>query len=208
MAGIVHQTEDETLFPEYIREGHMYRFDKAKNYYTTKWVDTLFFHEESRIFAFTFDEQNLESLNDSFKHAVYTHPFRYMLHRFLVLSRTFISSKHTAYAFISDDARTHSIHFFKKIFTKYNNLFPSILTARGISFLIILFYFVVFIRDSEDDNSREFIMLRNVFVIGLAYTFILMFTTMSSDYRYYYLVRLLSFFALPIYLNLRDKQKS
>lgn len=43
LAGIVYQTDDEKLFPEYIRESEIYSFEKVKKYYTPKWVDPLFF---------------------------------------------------------------------------------------------------------------------------------------------------------------------
>ncbi|WP_375329772.1 palindromic element RPE2 domain-containing protein [Candidatus Tisiphia endosymbiont of Nemotelus uliginosus] len=56
---------------------------------------------------------------------------------------------------------------------------------------------------SSIDYNPEKVILTYIVAIGLVFSVVLLFATMASDYRYYYVIRVLTLFSLPIYLKFR-----
>jgi len=206
LAAISLIVEDENVIPEYLKQDPIYDYEKMKKYYTSKTMDSIFWNK-GKVVNMTSDPKNLLSLDTKYKESVWKYPHAYLLHRLLVLGHTFAASKHYLYAFLPDDmVKNYDFHYFKKnrirsLFAKYIRLVPRIFTASAISLILVIMYFLA-MRKSQ---SIEAEILGHILIVILGYCIVLSYTLLASEYRYMYIIRLLSFFALPIYLHLREK---
>ncbi|WP_425361664.1 hypothetical protein [Candidatus Tisiphia endosymbiont of Mystacides longicornis] len=56
---------------------------------------------------------------------------------------------------------------------------------------------------NKQSNNPEKAILTYIVAIGLVFSVVLLFATMACDYRYYYVIRVLTLFSLTIYLKFR-----
>lgn len=214
IAGISMQTGNDELFPDYIKEDELYDYNKLKDNFSHKTVDYIFFEEKGRIFRHSFDPKKSNSLQQSFNEAILKHPFYYLYHRMAVFSYTLKSCYFYHYAFLDDiEAKNRGIHKFKKeklkrVIVHYLKAFPRFLPANAFALLLVLFYAFQLFSKRQLAHEPEYNVLKYITLLSLGHTIVILFTVMSSDYRYYYVVRVLSFMAIPIYLQLRAKAKS
>lgn len=204
VSGIAVKINDDSILPQYIRESELYNFDKLKKHYTSKWVDTLIFHKEGKIFKLTSDSNNLDSLNHAFNNAIFKYPLVHISNRAQTFKHILNEMEYT-YPIISEsDATKHSIHRFSenylnKFFAKAIRLYPKKLRTNWVSFFLVLLYSFVLTKYKSQNNNTA---LGYIALICIGYSITLFFVTLASEYRYFFLVRLLSFFSIPMILNL------
>ncbi len=209
IAGVSSTINNDNLIPDYIKaDKNLYSFEKLKKHYTPYSVNALFFFKESKIYNLTTDPLKLQQLQLAYLRAVTTYPLAYLNHRLqnftILIGR---SSYYYGDLLIAnkEEAKNHGIfveeNHFRNIILKYLAVFPTLLVKNFFSLILILVYFAT-ILIYRKQNHLEIVILSYIVAICLVFTVILFFTTMAPDYRYYYLVRMLSLFSLPIYLNL------
>lgn len=207
IAGISVRVNDDSLFPEYIRKSPIYSFNKVKSAYTEKWVDTLFYMPKTKVFERTLDEDKLKEMNSAFLKAVVKHPIAYLQHRGSNFLCNMLASNFKNYALVEEKEQAKELNIptlrhnvLRSIMKRILGVFPAILTTNMVSLLMIGVYLIHIIRQARFP-SVELNILKYIVLICMIFSLTLFFTTMASDYRYYYVVRILSLFSLPIYLK-------
>jgi hypothetical protein len=215
IAGISVNIGNDDVFPKYVKESPRYSFEKIKEQYTPKWVDPLIFYTDS-VYRMTSDPKELQELNAAFCKAVIHHPLAYLKHRaknFMYLTAKGGGFRHYAF-FAYDDAEKIGLNTgmldnpVKGKIVKYLKLFPTILTTNAISLLLVIMYFTHIMINRKISDNPELIILQYITLISVVFSTVLFFTTMAADYRYYYIVRILSLFGLPIYLKVVFNKKN
>jgi hypothetical protein len=213
IAGVSVRINDDSIIPEYVRKLPIYNFEKLKSAYTPQLVNAITFTPETKVYEMTLDENDLKEINLAFFNAVKKHPIMYLQHRGVNFFYNMNSVKFTDYALVESNlstAKNVKIHQFeknrlKRLITKILSRIPSILTRNIICFLIGIIYALHYIKHFKN-NSPELVILKYITLIIMVHTITLFFTTMAPDYRYFYIVRMLSLFTLPIYLKSVSQQ--
>lgn len=223
IASIIKDLNDDSQLPQYIKNYEGYNFEDLKKKSSHRIVDALIFGE-NKVLIGTLDKNNLEELNDTYIKLITNHPFLYIKHRLgnviNIAANWMRPSDFPNYMdneFIDNigvkvDVEIHQFenNYLQMAIIKYLKGFHLILrpiTANAISMIILLIYGVYIIRNFDIKN-KDVQILSFVVLISLMFTLTLSVTTMSSDYRYYYIVRLLSIFSVPIFLKLKYDSKS
>lgn len=213
IAAVSNAIKNDDLMPDYVKDNkNLYSFDKLQQYYTPKSVNALIF-DDSRIYERTNDPVKLQQMHLAYLQAITNHPIAYLKHRAWNFARIMITSYYSGDFGIKDKeiAEKYGIsveeHQLKNIILKYFKIFPKVLTKNYIS-LILLFVYLITILRYRKQQQVSITILSYIVAICFVFTVILFFTTMAHDYRYYYLVRVLTLFSIPIYLQLRQEVKS
>lgn len=210
IAAIAKDLDDDSMMPDYVTQSSIYNFETLKKNSSHKWVDDLIYTEE-KVYLGTQDSEKLSLLNQSFYNTILSHPLLYLKHRVLNFSYLMGSFyKANLYAINNFQGEIASLGIdvrevscFKKSISLFLKIYPNILRINLVALLLILLYISTIswkVLPTTDDN-----ILRYVVIISVLFSLTLFFTTMSSDYRYYYIVRLLSFFSIPIYLKTKSR---
>jgi len=214
IAGISVRINNDNLFPEYIKQSPLYSFEKVKTFYTAKWVDTLIYNNDSKIYQSTLNQIELQELESAFFTGVIKYPVQYFEHRAKVFGLGMISLGFKHYAFITDEKKAvelgidyKSENILKKSVVHYLGAFPKTLTTNLVSFLLIIVYLWHILRN-KSSKTPEFTILKYVTFLCIIHYAAIFFTAMASDHRYYYIVRILSLFSLPIYLKMIFHKKN
>lgn len=208
LAAIARDLNDDSILPEYVREYEGYNFEVLKKNFTHCMVNTLFVPED-RVYVVTLDKDKLIQLNDAFYRAIVNHPYIYIKHRvknfILLLKRN--NSIGDLYMLGPDRERLNSLNihniennYLKKIFTKFTHLFPYVLSSNIVAILIILccLYFTFTNRAIQHNEKYNLLFVATICV---AFSSVLFIITLATDYRYYFFVRLMTCFTLPIILH-------
>ncbi len=212
IAGVSSAINNDNLIPAYIKDDkNVYSFEKLKKHYTPYSVDVFIFCDDSKIYNSTTDPLKLQQLQLAYLRAVTTYPLAYLNHRLQNFTMLMAVTRHRSSQVLianKEEAKKYGVFVgenpFKNIMYKYLTIFPTLLVKNFISLILIFVYFAT-ILIYRKQNHLKIVILSYIVTISLVFTVILFFTTMAPDYRYYYLVRMLSLFSLPIYLNLRYK---
>ncbi len=208
IASIVKDLDDDSMLPDYVKQSKRYNFDTLKKNFTHHLVNHLVFPED-RIYTSTQDKVKLESLNQSFYKLIISHPFLYLKHRLLnfiyVVKCSYSNYEEYSSTEYKDELRARGINvttieFLKQPISFMLKIYPNIFRSNTISVALICLFFVTLYKNSRP-FSKENVILSYIVLIGIIYSLTLFFTTMANDYRYYYIVRLLTFFAIPIFLK-------
>ncbi len=212
IAGVSVAINNDDLVPKYVKEDQdLYSFEKLKKSYTPYMVNLLVFGD-TRIYNSTVDPIKLREMEASYIKAVFTHPLAFLQHRanaFTILMKGVGYSREELFI-DHNEAQKHGIHFkknhLKDWMVKYIGLWPKILTKNIVS-LILTFVYLISILTNKQSNSPEKVILAYIVAISIVFSIILFFATMACDYRYYYVIRILTLFSLPIYLKFRQSKK-
>ncbi|WP_342278489.1 hypothetical protein [Candidatus Tisiphia endosymbiont of Myopa tessellatipennis] len=212
IAGVSVAINNDDLVPKYVKEDQdLYSFEKLKKNYTPYMVNLLVFGD-TRIYNSVVDPIKLQEMEASYIKAVFTHPLAFLQHRanaFTILMKGVGYSR--GELFIDhNEAQKHGIHLkknhLKDWMVKYIGLWSKILTKNIIS-LILTFVYLISILTNKQSNSPEKVILAYIVAISIVFSIVLFFATMACDYRYYYVIRVLTLFGLPIYLKFRQSKK-
>jgi len=223
IAAIAQEINDDSAMPKYVKEYPGYNFETLKKNFTHKWIGPLVYPED-KVYVNTLDPQKLADLQSTFMKLVLNHPFIYLKHRiinFADMLYNVTADKNFAKGADLDrlaeivntpELNTIKIHHFqnghlRQFFVKFFSLFPKPLKSNAISFGFLCFLTIYLMRRFTIENT-EFKILTFVVVASLAFTVTLFFTIMADDYRYYYLVRILTFMTLPIFLKFWNQPKN
>ncbi|MCC8372410.1 MAG: hypothetical protein LN568_06790 [Rickettsia endosymbiont of Pseudomimeciton antennatum] len=211
IAGVSVAIDNDDLLPDYVKEDkNLYSFAKLKTLYTPTLVNYLVFGD-NRIYDSTSDPIKLQELESSYIRAVIHHPQAYLKHRmknFILLMK---SSEYCSDDLLIDpnEAQKHGIYLkknhVKDLVMGYLKAFPKIVTKNFISFILIFVYLTAILTNKQSNNPEKTI-LTYIVTIGLVFSVVLFFATMACDYRYYYVIRVLTLFSLPIYLKFRHSK--
>jgi hypothetical protein len=196
--------------PKYVKEDQdLYSFEKLKVHYTPRRVDPLIFGD-TRIYVFTAEPIKLQEMESAYKQAITCYPLDFLKHRTMNFVMLMKNWGFHHYAFIElNEAQKHGMdikkNYLKNWTIKYLKLYPKILTINLISFILIFVYLSILIK--RQSNSPEKVILAYIVAISIVFSIVLFFATMASDYRYYYVIRILTLFSLPIYLKFRQSKK-
>ncbi|WP_375319407.1 hypothetical protein [Candidatus Tisiphia endosymbiont of Oplodontha viridula] len=208
IAGVSVAIDNDDLLPDYVKEDkNLYSFEKLKTLYTPTLVNYLVFGD-NRIYNSTSDPVKLQELESSYIKAVTHYPLAFLKHRmrnFILLMKS--SGYSSDDLFIDpNEAQKHNIDIenscLKNVIVKYLKTYPRILTINLISFILILVYLTAILKNKQSNNPEK-IILTYIVVIGFVFSVVLFFATMACDYRYYYVIRVLTLFSLPVYLKFR-----
>lgn len=211
IAGVSVAIDNDDLLPNYVKEDKIYSFEKLKSLYTPTLVNYLVFGD-NRIYDSTSDPIKLQELESSYVKAVTHYPLAFLKHRmknFILLMK---SSGYYSNDLLIDvnEAQKHGIYLkenhVKDLVIGYLKAFPRIVTKNFISFILI-FVYLISILTNKQSNSLEKVILAYIVAISIVFSIVLFFATMASDYRYYYVIRILTLFSLPIYLKFRQSKK-
>ncbi|MFU7502573.1 MAG: hypothetical protein ACE1S7_03860 [Candidatus Tisiphia sp.] len=211
IAGVSVAINNDDLVPKYVKEDQdLYSFKKLKVHYTPRWVDPLIFGD-TRIYASTADTIKLQEMESAYKQAITHHPLDFLKHRTMNFVMLMKNWGFHHYAFIElNEAQKHGMdikkNYLKNWTIKYLKLYPKILTINLISF-ILTFVYLISILTNKQSNSPEKVILAYIVAISIVFSIVLFFATMACDYRYYYVIRILTLFSLPIYLKFRQSKK-
>lgn len=212
IASIVKDLDDDSMLPDYVRHSEIYNFETLKKNFNHKWVDDLIF-PENKVYIGTQEKDNLDNLKQSFYNLVTSYPFLYLKHRslnFLSLMKSFYDSSSYSIIGYKEELKAHkvditNIKFLKTPISFLLKIYPNILRSNIISLgLILLYSFTLYQRSGY--FSEDISILSYVVTIGFIFSLTLFFATMASDYRYYYVIRLMTFCAIPIYLKSQNKE--
>lgn len=124
------------------------------------------------------------------------------------LSNSLINSFKRTYLVDSTNLESGEVityHYFKKNYLKqiikFTKYYPVILNSNFVS-VIILSFCAIYLARKSNKKSYDTEVLGFFILISFAFSVTLFFTTMASDYRYFFFVRLISFFTIPIFLKL------
>ncbi|MCC8372411.1 MAG: hypothetical protein LN568_06795 [Rickettsia endosymbiont of Pseudomimeciton antennatum] len=210
VAGVSVAINNDDLLPNYVKENkNLYSFEKLKAQYTAKWVDTLIFGDTG-IYNSTSDPIKLQEMESAYIKAIMHHPLAFLKHRMVNFAFLMKGSRFYHYAFIdSNEAQKHNLDIknnrLKKWVVKYLRTYPMILTINLVSFVLIFVYLSAILTNKQPNNPEK-IILTYIVAIGLVFSVVLFFATMASDYRYYYVIRVLTLFSLPVYLKFRHSK--
>jgi hypothetical protein len=213
MAAIVQEIDDDSDLPQYVKDYAGYNFETLKKNFTHQLVNELIF-PEYKVLEMTQDDTKLEQLNKSFIKLVQDHPILYLKHRFInskFMMRQTVPMSAFAEGMDVQEIRSANIHTFENNYLrnfviKVTGYFPKILTYNFISaFLLCLYAFYCF--KNFDSKNNDINIMVFITIVSGAFMITLFFTTMASDYRYYYFIRLLSLFSIPIFLNFLTRPK-
>ncbi|NRB10547.1 MAG: hypothetical protein HRU35_02885 [Rickettsiaceae bacterium] len=210
IAAIAVDIDDDSVFPDYVKEDPIYSFAKVKEAYTFKTVNYLYFVPETKIYNSTLDEDKLAALNTAFYHAVLSHPIAYLKHRTLNFlgtqgSTAFEKYNKSAYNPLLPIEDIHQHHRFEKnylqeLFIEYLIAAPAFL-MQNILTLILLIIIIGFLLFKFKNQNREYSILSYMVALSMVFSLTIFLTTMASDHRYYLFVRTLVFFTMPIFLK-------
>ncbi|WP_341753985.1 hypothetical protein [Candidatus Tisiphia endosymbiont of Dioctria rufipes] len=211
IAGVSVAINNDDLVPKYVKEDlDLYSFEKLKVHYTPRWVDPLIFGN-TRIYASTTDPIKLQEMESAYKQTITYYPLDFLKHRTMNFVMLMKNWGFHHYAFIElNEAQKHGMdikkNYLKNWTIKYLKLYPKILTINLISF-ILTFVYLISILTNKQSNNPEKVILAYIVAISIVFSIVLFFATMASDYRYYYVIRVLTLFSLPIYLKFRQSKK-
>ncbi|WP_341756804.1 MULTISPECIES: hypothetical protein [unclassified Candidatus Tisiphia] len=211
VAGVSVAIDNDDLLPDYVKEDkNLYSFEKLRTQYTARWVDTLIFGD-NRIYNSTSDSIKLQNMESAYIKAIMHHPLAFLKHRIVNFTFLMTNTGFYHYAFIdSNEAQKHNIDIknncLKKVVVKYLKAYPVVLAMNFISFILIFVYLTAILKNKQS-NSTEKVILTYIVAVGFVFSVVLFFATMASDYRYYYVIRVLTLFSLPIYLKFRYSEK-
>lgn len=205
ITGISIRINNDDVFPSYAKTQSLYNFDKIKIAYTPCNFDPLFFGDTT-VYKSTQDLKLIQEMNRKFFTSISLHPLPYIKHRTAVLTCNLVIGKSWEYSFIAnpEQVATYDIpihpNFLQKITIKYLSLFSQKFTANFVSLSMIILY-ITYILFNRNKNTKELGILKYISIVAIGYSVALFFTAVASDYRYFYIIRILSFFSLPIYLK-------
>ncbi|MBA8666287.1 hypothetical protein H1Q59_00015 [Holosporaceae bacterium 'Namur'] len=202
---------DQNLFPDFIKNNPLFSWEKVKQNYTPKLVNALVYTPDTKIFNMTNSQADIEELNRALFNGITRHPLAYLEHRFLNLRSNLKGKKYSHYAIVEEiHTQPYGVKnnngMLKRIIVKYIKTFPVIFAANGFAFILVVVgicYLARIYYQGYFYYFEEAKVLLSIFMICLVFTITLFFTTMAADYRYYYIVRLLSYFSIPIIFMLR-----
>lgn len=206
ISAIIIEIDNDDALPDYIKNYKGYNFEKLKKEFSSISVTALFYTKD--ICPHTLDNDKLKELNNTFYSLIAEHPLIYIKHR-LINSSAILQTSYWAdeYGTLQNEKLANDLNiydykknFIKKAVIKFLKYYPRNLSRNSIAIILIFIYLLVMvIRYSF--KVKESIILAYIIVISLSYSVTLMCTAMANDYRYYYIVRMLSFFAIPIFLK-------
>lgn len=208
MAAIAQELNDDSVFPQYIKDYPGYDFARLKKDFTHQCLDSLIYPADKKsLFSFTQDKNSLNELNTAFINSVTEHPLIYLKHRLSAFSYIMLSS--TSYeSFASTDKKIFAdlnIHHFpnnilRNAIVKALKIVPQFLTYNIVN-LIIAFSFLFFATKKLSVNTQEKTIL--LFIAGtvILYSIVYVFATQCSDYRYYYFARLVTIMTIPVFIK-------
>lgn len=205
VAGVSFTIDNDDLIPQYIKDNDaLYSFEKLKKYYSCELVNPLVFHD-NRIYDSTLDPANLQQMEAAYIQAYSKHPIIFLKNRAKIFNVLMNRGKECEYAFIAEnDAQQNNFplqqNYFKQLVTKYLKLYPNIMAINLVSFILIFVYLTHIIAHRRS-RATEITILNYVVVLSLTFSLVIFFATMAADYRYYYVVRVLTLFSLPIYFK-------
>ncbi len=208
IAGVSVAIDNDDLLPDYVKEDkNLYSFEKLKALYTPTLVNYLVFGD-NRIYNSTSDPIKLQELESNYVRAAIHYPQAYLKHRmknFILLMKV---AEYCNNDLLIDpnEAQKYGIYLkenhVKNLVTRYLEVFPRIATKNFISFILIFVYLTAILTNKQSNNPEK-VILTYIVAIGLVFSVVLFFATMACDYRYYYVIRVLTLFSLPIYLKFR-----
>jgi hypothetical protein len=221
MAGIAVMAEDPSIFPDHLKNQPYFSVIELKFRYTPRWVNPYVFRypelffvtSPNPLFISSQNPQEIDSLHQHFLAAVWKYPYYYCLHRGLNLAINALKFKYTQYTEICCNQQPLAETF------SFNDNQPLLKTIRwytttfGFVFGPNLYFYIFVAWGLKCSLSIKTAPLEQHLALGIpaltACLFILtlFFTTMASDYRYSYLIRLIGLFNLPL-LALLIKQSS
>lgn len=206
IAGISVRANDDSLFPHYVRQSPLYDFEKVQKNYTPQLVNALIFPED-KIYIMTQDPKQLQAMDRAHINAILRHPIYYLKHRIENFTYLMQSTAHNPYyGFITEKLEAKKLGIdvegsnLKQLTVKYLNLFPKSLVKNWTSFILTIIYSIYLLKN-RSSKKTEHIILRYTTSICLVFTCVMFFITLAADHRYYYIVRVLSLFSLPIFLK-------
>lgn len=215
LAAISKDKNDDGYMPKYVKEHKNYSFVNLKDKFHHKYADPMIWPDD-RIYDATDDQNNLSELRNSFINAVTNHPFLYLKHRITNFSHIMMQSYNCRDFAIIDGKlkdkfsisdKRNFVHHISKIVLC---VIPKFLSANIWSFFIFTFYlYFIFIsrkQPGDKKGEKKKLILKLYILIWIAFSIIILLTTQAADYRYYYLIRLLSFMLFPIYMQLRSQK--
>ncbi|WP_425362720.1 hypothetical protein [Candidatus Tisiphia endosymbiont of Hybos culiciformis] len=207
MAGISVEIDNDDVLPDYVKENKIYSFEKLKALYTPGLVNYLV-SGDNGIYNSTSDPIKLQEMESSYIRAVIHHPLAFLKHR---MKNFILLMKESGYynndlLIDPNEAQKYGIYLkknhVKNLMISYLDAFPRVVTKNFISFILIFVYLIAILTNKQSNNPEKAILIY-VVAIGLVFSVVLFFVTMACDYRYYYVIRVLTLFSLPIYLKLR-----
>lgn len=193
------------LFPLYIKETPGYSFEKMKDLYTPVYVNPLI----RDLYKPTLDDEKLATLQNAFYTSIVHHPGCYLEHRLknffrLARSATFVFQtcddltldEKTVGPELCNLKATFYTHYLYKYFE-----YTKLLTRNFVFIVLNILGLLAFWRmvSTQTILPREYLYLTQyINMICIVFCLVMFFTTMASDNRYLYLVRLLTSTFLPI----------
>ncbi|WP_341752868.1 MULTISPECIES: hypothetical protein [unclassified Candidatus Tisiphia] len=211
IAGVIVAIDNDYLLPDYVKEDkNLYSFEKLKSLYTPTLVNALVFGDV-RIYNSTSDPIKLQELESSYVKAATHYPLAFLKHRiknFILLMKS--AEYYSDDLFIDpNEAEKYGIYLkknhVKDLVIAYLKAFPRLITKNFISFILIFVYLAAILTNKQSNNPEK-VILTYIVAIGLVFSVVLFFATMACDYRYYYVIRVLTLFSLPIYLKFRHSK--
>lgn len=205
LASIVVDTEDDSVLPDYIKNNDRYSFKRLKEKFTHKSQDPMVYGED-RIYDYSTNPRDVTELEKVFFKAVLNHPFLYLKHRICNFSYIMIQYFRPWEYSVMDKGLAEKngfnfkSHYAQEQTIKLLRLCPKFLSANLISFILIIVYSIYSLKNLPSRNAYDSL----IFIyssICLLYSFTMFLTTLSCDYRYYYVARLISISSIPIYLR-------
>lgn len=209
LAAVANDLNDDSILPNYIRRNDAYSFAKLQEKFTSRYADPMIWPED-RIYSFTKNESDLAELSTAFRRAIVMHPFLYLKHR--IVNFFYIMKKCDRYdKYLRIDAtlaKKYNFDFqlntFQKLVVQYLKIYPTPLSSNLISFMLLIAYLAYLVRSSNTKGPYNSTIFYSS-IICLIYTVVMLITTQADDYRYYYVVRLITIMSIPLYLQARQQ---
>jgi hypothetical protein len=209
----------EDLFPEYIKREKRYSFDKIVEHYDPEYVNPYVSPTfgGSVIYSPTKKGVELDALEYAFYNAIIQHPICYFFHRALVF-RQLAKAKATDFtnysAFTLPTDSVKESEYNNSIFVEYINPYVKtfVLFSRNIVFIAFAIALIVLLKiklnkSKVRESKEELKVFITISIICLLFCMIMFFTSMASDNRYLYIVRLLISMLAPIMIGLLMENK-
>jgi hypothetical protein len=204
MAAMAVMSDDLSIFPEHVTNKPYFSVIALKARYTPRIVDPYVYSGPESIFITSKNPEDIALLNQYFFAAAWKYPHYYLLHRALNLAYNALKFKYTLYAEIccTHEALAQTFYF--------DNHHPLRKAVRwythhcGILFGPNLYFYIFVIWGLKKSLSIKTAPWEQRLALGIPaitaclFLVTLFFTTMASDYRYSYAIRLIGLFSLPL----------